>query len=240
MNKILFLIFVFSCFNATAQTLKDCATCTTQIIKNEQLKNLSIDEVRFLMNDLFARKGYQFQDSEIGYYYGEKSWYKPISDNSKIVYNATEKQNIKLFQDKTSELKLDREKLVTELRNFKKLILEDNKKALKTKYNFEKQSLEIEKSLKEVLSKINLDDLNWFKNEAFYNIKIDNLNSTIGYEIFIDSGNIAFKYDFDGGSEKMDTNLYPSTYSYYVEFTYLWKFEWKNNELKFVEFIAAG
>lgn len=238
MKKILYLIFAFSCFNATAQILKNCSICATQIIKNEQIKDLSIDEISFLMNDLFARKGYQFKDSEIGYYYGEKNWYKPVSDNSKIVYNATEKQNIKLFQNKTSELKTEREMLMSELKNFKKLILEDNKEALKTKYNFEKQSLEIEKSLKDVLNKINLDELNWFKNEAFYNVKIDNLNSTIGYEIFIDSGNIAFKYDFDGGTEKIDVNLYPS--SYYVEFTYVWEFEWKNNQLKFVELIAAG
>ena len=42
--------------------LKDCATCATQVIDEEQISKLSIDELRFLTNDLYARKGYKFKD----------------------------------------------------------------------------------------------------------------------------------------------------------------------------------
>ena len=45
--------------------LKDCATCSTQVIKEQQISKLSIDKLRFLTNDLYARKGYKFKDYEI-------------------------------------------------------------------------------------------------------------------------------------------------------------------------------
>ena len=52
--------------------LKDCATCSTQVIKEQQISKLSIDELRFLTNDLYARKGYKFKDYEISNYFNEK------------------------------------------------------------------------------------------------------------------------------------------------------------------------
>ena len=58
--------------------LKDCATCSTQVIKEQQISKLSIDELRFLTNDLYARKGYKFKDYEISNYFNEKPWYKPV------------------------------------------------------------------------------------------------------------------------------------------------------------------
>ena len=89
--------------------LKDCATCSTQVIKEQQISKLSIDELRFLTNDLYARKGYKFKDYEISNYFNEKPWYKPVSDNSKVKLNAVEEQNVKLFQERTAILKADRE-----------------------------------------------------------------------------------------------------------------------------------
>ena len=51
MKKAFFtLIIVFSIINLYAQTLEDCSTCSTQLLKAEQLKGLSIDEIRFLTN----------------------------------------------------------------------------------------------------------------------------------------------------------------------------------------------
>ena len=241
MKNLIFTLLIFYCFQTQAQTLKDCSTCSTQIISSEQIKDLSIDEIRFLTNDLFARKGYKFSNSEIDWYYSEKSWYKPITDNSKMVYNSTEKQNIKLFQDKTTELKLDREKLINELKNFKSAVLSNNRNLLSDKFSFSSNNYEdnkdILKYISESLQKVNIDDINWTKHKGIYKVTVDNGDFVMVYEISIDKNKVAILYANQGGSEFGEL-LYPT--DMITEFAYFWNFEWKNNQLKFVQLIVAG
>ncbi len=118
MIKIIFILFTFFCLKANAQTLKDCSTCSTQIIKEEQIKGLSIDETRLLTNEIFARNGYQFENSRFQSFFEEKSWYKSNNDNKKVVFNEIEKSNIKLFKEKTKELKNNQQELVNQLKIF--------------------------------------------------------------------------------------------------------------------------
>lgn len=237
MKKYLYLILIGFSLNATSQTLKDCSGCSSQIIKTTQIKNLSIDEIRYLMNDLFARRGYKFKSGEIDFYFSNKEWYKPIDDNNKIVYNETEKKNIKVFQDRTAELKLDREKLISNLKAFKQAFLQNDKETLKLKFNYvpEKESFQY---FSDVLNKVNLDDIHWFKQQGHYRVTIDNLAETIRYNILIQGDQIHFSYDYDAGSENVEGDLYPS--DYYTEFTHMWEFEWKNNKLKFIRINSAG
>ncbi|MDR6969537.1 hypothetical protein J2X31_003570 [Flavobacterium arsenatis] len=242
MTRTIFTILILTVITqAFGQTLKDCSTCSTQIIKENQIKDLSIDEIRFLTNDLFARRGYKFANSEIDGYYSEKSWYKSISDNSKIIYNSIEKQNIKLFQDKTTVLKSDREKLITELKNFKSAILSNSRTILTDKFNFSSNNYEnnkdILKYISESLQKINIDDINWTKHKGIYRVTVDNGDFVMVYEISIDKNKVAIRYANQGGSE-FGESLYPT--DMINEFVYFWNFEWKNNQLKFVELIVAG
>lgn len=237
MKKYFCLVFIGFSLNATAQALKDCSACSAQIIKTTQIKDLSIDEIRYLMNDLFARKGYKFKSGEIDFYFSNKAWYKPIENNAKIVYNETEKKNIKTFQDRTSELKLDREKLIADLKEFKQAFLQNDKDILKLKFNYVLEK-EYSQYFSQVLNKVNLDDIHWFKQQGHYKLIVDNLTETIGYKVFIQGNQIHFSYDYDTGSEDVEDDLYPS--DYYTEFTHLWEFEWKNNKLKFIRINSAG
>ena len=118
------------------QTLKDCSTCSSQIIKTEQIKSLSIDEIRLLTNEIFARNGYQFENSRFQNFFEDKSWYKSKNDNKSVVFNEIEKKNIKLFQDKTKELKNNQQELVNQLKTFKNQVSNNNKEELKTKFGF--------------------------------------------------------------------------------------------------------
>lgn len=237
--RLLFSLLLSMFFiESFAQTLKDCATCSTEIIKIEQIKNLTIDDIRFLTNDLFARKGYQFDNSNIDLYYSQKKWYKPVSNNATIIFNDIETKNIKFFQDRTTELKNDREKLISELKIFKENILKNKKDVLKTKYKFENEDKNSEEYFNELINKISINDINWYKDLGFYKVKIDDLKTTTGYEISINANIIYFKYDFDSGSEEIKEVIYPE--EYFSEYTYLWKFEWKNNQLKFIELIVVG
>ena len=165
MKHLYFLSIVLFSLSATAQ-LKDCATCATQVIKEQQISKLSIDELRFLTNDLYARKGYKFKDYEISNYFNEKPWYKPVSDNSKVKLNAVEEQNVKLFQERTAILKADREKLIEALRSLKAETLKGNSPIPKDNYN---------EHFSKTIAKIDIDDIHWIKNQGYYSVEVDNL-----------------------------------------------------------------
>ena len=174
--------------------LKDCATCSTQVIKEQQISKLSIDELRFLTNDLYARKGYKFKDYEISNYFNEKPWYKPVSDNSKVKLNAVEEQNVKLFQERTAILKADREKLLEALRSLKAATLKGNSPIPKDNYN---------EHFSKTIAKIDIDDIHWIKNQGYYSVEIDNFKGNNKYYISIDGSEVEIVWFEDGHSTKV-------------------------------------
>lgn len=235
-NFVSIFLALLGC-HATAQILKDCSSCSLQIVKKEQIKNLSIDEIRFLTNDLYARKGYRFKTATIDFYFSNKEWYKPTDNNESIQYNDIEKKNLKTFQDRTSELKADRDNLLYKLKAFKTAFVKNDNNFLKAEFGYTADD-ELHRLLLEVLNNINLEDLNWFKKESHYEIKVDKLAETISYKININDTKIGFTYDYDSGSEIIEDTLYPSDYN--AEFTHFWEFEWTNGNLKFLRVITAG
>ena len=158
-------------------------------------------------------------------------------NNNKIIYTEIEKINIKTFQDRTIELKAERENLLSKLKLFKSTLLRNDKEILKSEFGFSTES-ETNKLLLEVISEINLDEVGWFKKQGHYQLKEDNLTETISYKILINDNQVSFVYDYDTGSEDVEYNMYPSDYN--VEFTHYWEFEWKNDKLKFVRLNSAG
>ncbi|MBS1916652.1 MAG: YARHG domain-containing protein [Bacteroidetes bacterium] len=240
MKKMIFILLIFFSENLSAQTLKDCANCSTQIIRPEQIKDLSIDEIRFLTNDLFARKGYRFSSGDVDAYYAETDWYKPVADNTKIIFNNIEKQNIKLFQEKTSEIKEDRKKLMQEIKNFKTAVLANDKQGLITKYTYaviNKDYKEQFTYLTNALTKINIDDVNWSLNVGIYKITVDNGDYIMSYELNVTPQSFVIKYNHQGGSE-IGKQLYPNDPT--TEFAYWWEFKWENNKITFVKMEMAG
>lgn len=239
---LFFVIFIFS-LNVTAQTLQDCSTCSKQIIKVEQIRDLSIDEIRLLTNEIFARKGYQFENSRFQNFFEGKSWYKSKNDNKGIVFNEIEKENINFFQDVTKKLKEKQVELINQLKVFKNLILTDQKDELKIKFGFSYESQigdNEPKSLKEVLNKINLDDINYYKNQGLNNTTTDNGFVKIVYEISIEKESVNLYYNYMSHS-KIIKNLGEFTdYHSENEYMYDWQFEFKNNKLKFIKLAIAG
>jgi hypothetical protein len=78
---------------------------------------------------------------------------KGLNYKGNVVFNDIEKNNIKLFQDKTKELKNNQQELVNQLKIFKNLVLNNKKEELITKFEYydDDQVLEDElKSLKEL------------------------------------------------------------------------------------------
>lgn len=236
----IFYITLFTLFflkSACAQALKDCVSCATQILKPEQIENLSIDEIRFLTNDLFARKGYQFKKGEVDGYYTQQEWYKPVKNNDEIIFSETEKQNISLFQNRTILLKSKREKLISELQSLKQYVLADNAPELSQRFKYVKTKSDFQ-YLQKALEKINIKDINWFKHKAKYELTIDDGNFVRVYSISIDGNKIRIQYNNQGGSTiDKQTTLYPTDYN--NEFAYWWDFEF-DVTLKFIKFDVAG
>ncbi|MDA6068241.1 YARHG domain-containing protein [Flavobacterium sp. AC] len=233
--QIVLAILVFSS-TAQAQLIKNCATCLSKNIKPEQIENLSIDELRFLSNDLYARKGYRFKTGDIDSYYSNMNWYRSLDNNDKIVLITIEKQNIQMFQQKIAALKAERDKLINELKAFKSFVLSNDKTILKNRYSFSTQN-EQYKNITEALTKINLEDMNWSKNRGLYSVTIDNGDYVMAYELKIDKNNITIQYSSRGGTE-IGESIYPSEFS--DEYSFWWEFEWQKDKLKFIKMNVAG
>lgn len=222
-----------------AQKLTDCATCSSKVIQSEQIKELSIDELRFLTNDLFAREGYKFKADDINAFFSEKPWYKPKKDNKQVVFNAIEKQNIELFQNRTVVLKAVRDKLMNELKSLQQVVNNDNKQELQQRFGFDPSKEHEYEFLVKAMKKLDFNDMNWFKDTGFYELTIDNGDRLISYDIRIEGSRIRIMYSQRGVSSiAREEAIYPIG-NWVAEFNHLWIFEF-NGKLQFAEYHMAG
>lgn len=56
---------------------------STRVMDESELMGLNSDELRFLRNEFYARRGLTFKSPELVAMYGSTSWYRPIYENSK-------------------------------------------------------------------------------------------------------------------------------------------------------------
>lgn len=237
MRIILAAILTSIDFSGQAQVLTDCTDCASRLLRAEELKQLSIDEIRYLTNDLFARKGYVFQDSEIDSYYSQMSWYKPTNANYTLEYTEIEKKNIRLFQNRTTELKAEREQLVSALKEFKTAVLNGNNEELKRQFHYD--VAETSDFIKNILYEIVVDDIHWFKNEGLYSVIRDNGEIVKSYALRIDGHNIVFDFNIQGGSIIGNgETLYPK--GHITELSYRYVFEFRKGQLIFIKVVEAG
>lgn len=237
MKIILAALLVGISFSGHSQVLNDCEDCASRLLRPDELKGLNIDEIRYLTNDLFARKGYVFQDADIDAYYSEKNWYKPVNTNYILEYTEIEKKNIRLFQDRTTELKNERAQLVSELKKFKAAVLSGNSDELKRQFHYD--VAETSDFIKNVVDEIVLDDIHWYKNEGLYNVIRDNGEIVKSYVLRIDRQQVVFDFSILGRSAIGNgETLYPQQHQ--TELSYRYVFEFRNGELIFIKVVEAG
>lgn len=83
----------------------------TVLLKEEQLKGVSFNELRLMQNEFFARRGKKFTIAAYKQAFEWQDWYKPLKDQKKVKLNATEEANVKLLQAYEAKM---REKITTE------------------------------------------------------------------------------------------------------------------------------
>ncbi|MDO4960712.1 MAG: YARHG domain-containing protein [Eubacteriales bacterium] len=74
---------------------------SNEIISESAIRALSDTDLRYAINEIFARHGYIFKDSGLQAHFSSFDWYKPTvnSDNfSDSVFNSVEKQNVAAMQ----------------------------------------------------------------------------------------------------------------------------------------------
>ncbi len=59
---------------------------------------LNVNTLRLIRNEIYARKGWVFNDAELNKYFRSLPWYKPLGNNSKIELNEMELLNVSLLK----------------------------------------------------------------------------------------------------------------------------------------------
>jgi len=68
-----------------------------RFLTDDEVKDLSKEEIRFAINEIYARRGRAYSDPELKAYFESKSWYTPLYSKSEFsddVFNEYEKANI--------------------------------------------------------------------------------------------------------------------------------------------------
>ncbi|OXB15972.1 YARHG domain-containing protein [Flavobacterium reichenbachii] len=243
MKRILILFLFFNLIKGNAQILKDCSTCAVKIIKTEEIKDLSIDEIRLLSNEIFARNGYEFENSRFQNYFQSLPWYKSKGNNKNIVLKDIENQNIKVLQEQTKLLKAEQNEIIKQLKEFKNLVLANKIDDLKLKFGFiyeEQYGSENAVLLKKIFSKIDLADINYYKSKGLNSVTTDNGFVKILYEITIEKKEINIYYNYMSHSKIIKDFDQYTDYHSEEEYMYNWQFQFKGNKLKFIRLAIAG
>lgn len=66
----------------------------SRLVTEDMLKGLSLNELRLLRNEIYARKGRQFKTEWLSQYFYSQPWYDPRDDNKEPELSETEKKNI--------------------------------------------------------------------------------------------------------------------------------------------------
>ena len=78
-----------------------------KLLSESDVEDLSKEDVRYAINEPYARHGYIFKDDELKKHFEQFDWYEGTESDDKVVYkefNATEKKNVELLQKRRDEL----------------------------------------------------------------------------------------------------------------------------------------
>ena len=94
-----------------AVSVGDMDKFQTVALTKELLKNLSMNDLRMIRNEFWARRGRVFVTPGFKQMFEWRDWYKPLKDQSKVKLNPIEEQNVRLIEREEAK---QREKISTE------------------------------------------------------------------------------------------------------------------------------
>ncbi len=81
------------------------------LLTRDLLKNLTMNDLRMIRNEFWARRGRKFSTPGFRAVYEWQDWYKPLKDQSQVKLGDIEQRNVKLIEAEEAEL---RDKIATE------------------------------------------------------------------------------------------------------------------------------
>lgn len=239
---LLSIILFSGVFTVKAQGVTDCKMCGTTLLKAQDIDTLSVDELRLLTNEIYARKGYKFTNEGLQDYFESFNWYKSLGDNSLVKLSAIEEKNVKLLTDRRKVREDERQTILTYFKGLKQLVASKNDSELnKLLANPEYAELASLDSFKEVLMRIDFDDVHWYKNNALYKVEVDNGYVKIVYSFSISSEGIMLMYNYMAHSDIMeDFDTMFSDYMSENEYALWWTFSLQNGKVVLMDINAAG
>lgn len=242
--RIFFLSLVLfsSVFTIKAQGVTDCKTCGTTLLKAQNIDTLSVDELRLLTNEIYARKGYKFTNEGLQDYFQSFDWYKSLGNNSLVKLSTIEEKNVKLLTDRRKVREDERQIIFTYFKGLKQLAASNNDSELNKLFaNPEYAELTSLDSFKEVLMRTDFDDVHWYKNNALYKVEVDNGYVKIVYSFSITSEGITLMYNYMAHSDIMeDFDTMFSDYMSENEYALWWTFSLQNGKVVLMDINAAG
>ncbi len=97
---------------SVAVSVGDMDKFQTILLTEDLLKNLTMNDLRMMRNEFWARRGRKFVTPGFKQMFEWRDWYKPLTDQSKVKLNAIETENVKLIEREEAKL---RDKITTEL-----------------------------------------------------------------------------------------------------------------------------
>lgn len=94
-----------------AVSVGDMDKFQTVLLTEELLKNLSMNDLRMMRNEFWARRGRTFTTPGFRQQFEWRDWYKPAKDQSKVKLSQIEEKNVRLIEAEEAKL---REKISTE------------------------------------------------------------------------------------------------------------------------------
>lgn len=87
------------------------------LLTEELLKGLSMNDLRLIRNEFWARRGRKFTTPGFKQVFEWRDWYKPAKDQTKVKLNAIEEKNVKLIEGEEAALrdKISTEPITTEM-----------------------------------------------------------------------------------------------------------------------------
>lgn len=251
LKKILIPLLFLAHITANAQKLDNCSKCSSVKYSEANIINNELFELQLLRNEIFARHNFIFKNQRLEEYFSNYDWYKPNYKNpTKINLNPTEQFNVQLFQSKEEHIKKNRVLLINELKKLKNEITQNNTPFIENFFNgnvkdagksFKSAILD---AIKDVLNSIAINDINWHKGEALYEITIDNGFSISTKGIYIKGNSVTImitdpmKHSILMKND--DAFVYPSDYYSEDENTSGAELEFKNGKLILIRPIFAG
>lgn len=209
-------------------------------ITENTLRALCDDELKWLRNEIYARHGYVFNNKEIQSHFEQDYWYKPVTDNNLVKLSSVEQNNVTILRDEENKRE-SRSKAIKAY--FKNIKADISRKPQNSNTVNENDVL-----LSEILSKIDIDQMNFCGVKGLYKITIDNGFSETCYFLEVDQDRIRLGYNSQGVS-----SIFPNEERRIIddddfveqqrvnEYLQFWEYEIdNNNRISFVKIDGAG